>query len=100
MGRRLREIAKVDERYLDLPAISPRAEFRDPVPGGSNRRQIVTSPAGCAASLHQLSVNEAVLFPDHLLSLAMVRDPEFAVRLARSYNDWLEERWLRRRPLR
>ena len=33
----LREIAKVEERYLDLPAISPRAEFRIPWPGGSNR---------------------------------------------------------------
>lgn len=25
----LREIAKVEERYLDLPAMSPRAEFRE-----------------------------------------------------------------------
>src|SRR6266480_3256918 len=36
----LREIAKVEERYLDLPGISPRAEYRVPFPGGSNRRQI------------------------------------------------------------
>jgi uncharacterized protein len=35
-----------------------------------------------------------VLFPDHLLSLAMVRDPAFASALARAYNRWLYERWL------
>ena len=42
--------------------------------------------------------DEAVLFPDHLLSLAMVRDPAFAVALARAYNDWLADRWLRHEP--
>jgi hypothetical protein len=90
----LREIAKVDERYLDLPGMTPRAEFRVPFPGGSNRRQIVTSAAELRSGLDDLSVNKAVLFPDHLLYLAMVRDPGFAVTLARSYNRWLHERWL------
>ena len=94
----LREIAKVEERYLDLPAISPRAEFRIPWPGGSNRPQIVTSPAAMRRELDQLHVDVAVLFPDHLLSLAMVRDPGFAVGLARAYNDWLADRWLRHEP--
>jgi predicted TIM-barrel fold metal-dependent hydrolase len=90
----LREIAKVEERYLDLPGMTPRAEFRVPFPGGSNRRQIVTSAEELRSSLDELSVNKAVLFPDHLLYLAMVRDPDFAVTLARSYNRWLLERWL------
>ncbi len=94
----LREIAKVEERYLDLPAMSPRAEFRIPWPGGTNRPQIVESPAAMRRELDALHVNEAVLFPDHLLSLAMVRDPAFAVALARSYNDWLADRWLRHEP--
>ena len=94
----LREIAKVEERYLDLPAMSPRAEFRIPWPGGSNRPQVVGSPAVMRRELDELQVNEAVLFPDHLLSLAMVRDPGFAVGLARAYNDWLAERWLRQEP--
>jgi uncharacterized protein len=94
----LREIAKVEERYLDLPAMSPRAEFRIPWPGGSNRPQAVGSPAVMRRELDELHVNEAVLFPDHLLSLAMVRDPGFAVGLARAYNDWLAERWLRHEP--
>ena len=90
----LREIAKVEERYLDLPGMTPRAEFRVPFPGGSNRRQLVTSAAELRGSLDELHVNKAVLFPDHLLYLAMVRDPDFAAALARSYNQWLYERWL------
>jgi predicted TIM-barrel fold metal-dependent hydrolase len=94
----LREIAKVEERYLDLPGISPRAEYRVPFPGGSNRRQIVETPAELRAGLDELHVNLAVLFPDHLLSLAMVRDPSFATTLARSYNSWLYERWLLEDP--
>src|SRR5215469_2381495 len=44
--------------------------------------------------LDALHVDQAVLFPDHLLSLAMVRDPVFATTLARAYNRWLHERWL------
>jgi uncharacterized protein len=94
----LREIAKVEERYLDLPAMSPRAEFRIPWPGGSNRTQIVATAADMRRELDDLHVDVAVLFPDHLLSLAMVREPAFAVALARSYNDWLADRWLRSEP--
>lgn len=90
----LREIAKVDERYLDLPGISPRAEYRVPFPGGSNRREIATTAAEMREGLDALHVDGAVLFPDHLLSLAMVRDPAFATALARAYNRWLYERWL------
>src|SRR5436305_13362638 len=90
----LREIAKVQERYLDLPGISPRAEYRVPFPGGSPRRQIVESARELRQGLDELHVDAAILFPDHLLSLAMVRDPGFAVTLARAYNRWLRERWL------
>jgi predicted TIM-barrel fold metal-dependent hydrolase len=94
----LREIAKVEERYLDLPAMSPRAEYRIPWPGGSNRPQVVETAGAMRRELDDLHVNEAVLFPDHLLSLAMVREPAFAVALARAYNEWLADRWLRDEP--
>jgi predicted TIM-barrel fold metal-dependent hydrolase len=94
----LREIAKVEERYLDLPAMSPRAEYRIPCPGATNRPPVDPSPDAMRRELDDLHVNVAILFPDHLLSLAMVREPAFAVALARSYNDWLADRWLRREP--
>jgi predicted TIM-barrel fold metal-dependent hydrolase len=94
----LREIAKVEERYLDLPGMSPRAEYRVPFPGGSNRRQIVTDAAEMRTGLDSLHVDQAILFPDHLLSLAMVREPAFATTLAQAYNRWLYERWLIAEP--
>jgi uncharacterized protein len=94
----LREIAKVPERYLDLPGMSPRAEFRTPWPGGSNRSQVVESAQAMRRELNELHVDIAVLFPDHLLFLAMVRDPRFAAELARAYNSWLHERWLLEEP--
>lgn len=94
----LQEISKVQERYLDLPGLSPRAEYRVPFPGGSNRRQIVETAREMRQGLDELHVNLAVLFPDHLLSLAMVRDPAFATTLARAYNRWLYERWLTQEP--
>jgi predicted TIM-barrel fold metal-dependent hydrolase len=90
----LREIAKIEERYLDLPGMSPRAEYRIPWPGGPNRIQKAETAADLRAGLDPLSVDVAVLFPDHLLALAMVRDPNFAVGLMRAYNRWLQERWL------
>src|SRR5438067_5564746 len=94
----LREIAKIEERYLDLPGMSPRAEYRVPFPGGSNRRQIVTDAGEMRSGLDSLHVDQAVLLPDHLLSLAMVRDPAFATALASSYNRCLPHSWLTVEP--
>jgi len=94
----LREIATIQERYLDLPGMSPRAEYRVPFPGGSNRRQVVSTASEMRQGLDGLHVDQAVLFPDHLLALAMVRDPGFATTLAEAYNRWLHERWLTSEP--
>src|SRR5262249_19030747 len=80
------------------PGLSPRAVFRAPFRGGSRRRQIAISAQEMREGLDELHVNAAILFPDHLLSLAMVRDPSFAAALARSYNEWLYERWLLAEP--
>ena len=51
-----------------------------------------------AASWTTLHVDVAVLFPDNLLALPMVRDPRFALALAKAYNAWLCERWLSPEP--
>jgi predicted TIM-barrel fold metal-dependent hydrolase len=94
----LREIAKTGERYLDLPGMTPRAEFRVPFPGGSNRRQRADSAREMRQGLDALHVDLAVLFPDHLLYLPMERNPAFASALARAYNAWVYERWLLEEP--
>ena len=69
-----------------------------PWPGGQNRSQVVTNAADMRRELDELHVDVAVLFPDNLLTLPMVRDPRFALALAQGYNAWLCERWLSSDP--
>jgi len=69
----LREIAKTSGLYLALPGMAPRAEYRVPWPGGQNRSQIVTAAADMRRELDELHVDIAVLYPDNLLLLPMVR---------------------------
>lgn len=73
----LREIAKVEERYLDLPALSPRAEFQIPWPGGSNRPQVVETAAAMRTS-------EARSSRDHgqCIALADIRLSTYEVRVS------------------
>jgi uncharacterized protein len=39
-------------------------------------------------------VNAAILFPDHLLTLAALPNPRYACALARAYNRWLVAEWI------
>ena len=78
--------------------MSPKADYRVPWPGGQNRSQIVTNAADMRRELDDLHVDVAVLFPDNLLTLPMVRDPRFALVLAQAYNAWMCERWLSSEP--
>jgi uncharacterized protein len=90
----LRQIATIPERYMDLPGLSPNAEFGIPFPGGIERSMMVSTPAAMRKELDDLHVDRAVLFPDHLLMLAKLPNWDFAGSVARAYNQWLEERWL------
>ena len=95
----LREIASsAREGDATLPGMSPKADYRVPWPGGQNRSQLVRSAAAMRRELDELHVDIAVLFPDYLLTLPMVRDPRFALALATAYNAWLCERWLSSEP--
>jgi uncharacterized protein len=90
----LRQIAQIPERYMDLPGLSPNAEFAIPFPGGLERDVTVTTAAELRQELDELHVDRAIIFPDHLLMIAKLPDPDWAGSLARAYNQWLEERWL------
>ena len=57
---------KVEERYLDLPGMTPRAEFRVPFPGGSNRRQIVSNIVIAAVTTGVIWLLFSVLLRLHL----------------------------------
>jgi len=61
---------------------------------GGDRRTTVTSAAQMRQDLDDLGVDMAVLFPDHLLSHAAIKQTDYAVALARAYNRWITEEWL------
>lgn len=90
----LREIAKIPERYMDLPGLSPHGELSIPFPGGLERDTTVTSAAEMHEELAELHIDRAVLFPDHLLMIAKLPNADWAGSVARAYNQWLEEQWL------
>jgi predicted TIM-barrel fold metal-dependent hydrolase len=94
----LKQIAKIPERYMDLPGLSPNADFGIPFPGGIERSMLVETAAKMREELDALHVDRAVLFPDHLLMLAKLPNADWAASLARAYNQWLEERWLAEQP--
>lgn len=87
------------ERYLDLPGFSPgAAELGPKFPGGQGPARMVKTASQMREELHKLSINVAVLFPDHLLKLAVITQKEYAAAVARAYNAWLIDRWLTRAP--
>ena len=52
---------------------------------------------GTREDLSKLGIDIAVLFPDHLLKLAMQVDADYAMALARAYNKWLVAKWMQPR---
>ena len=86
------------ERYLSVPGLSPPTsdDTIDPsFPGGMNIR-VVATPAQMRKDLDDLGVDVGILFPDHLLKIALFPDREYAMALARAYNRWLIDTWLRK----
>jgi predicted TIM-barrel fold metal-dependent hydrolase len=54
---------------------------------------MVHTPAQMVAELGALHIDLAVLFPDHLLKIAVLPQADYAAALARAYNAWLVDRW-------
>jgi|HubBroStandDraft_6_1064221.scaffolds.fasta_scaffold48432_2 predicted TIM-barrel fold metal-dependent hydrolase len=89
-------ISKAPERYLDIPFFAPQmAVWSPPYPqSGGDRRQVVTSASQMRKDLDELGIDIGVVFPDNLLMLATLRDPDYATALACAYNRWLTDEWL------
>ncbi|HXF62928.1 MAG TPA: amidohydrolase family protein [Caldilineaceae bacterium] len=95
----LEALANVPERYLDIPGFSPGAGgLSAPFPGGHDSRRMVHNAAQMREELTKLSVDLAILFPDHLLKLPVLPQKEYAAALARAYNAWLVDQWTTRQP--
>lgn len=90
----LEVLANVPERYLDIPGFSAgTGSLCAPFPGGHDATRMVHTAAQMRAELSALSVDIAVLFPDHLLKLAVLPQADYAAALARAYNAWLIDTW-------
>ena len=57
---------------------------------------MVHTPEQMVAELEAIHVDLAVLFPDHLLKLAVLPQADYAAALARAYNAWLVDQWTSR----
>ena len=91
----LEHLATVPARYLDIPGFAPNISLWPSFPqSGGDRRNTVTSAVQMRQDLDELGVDIGVLFPDHLLSHAALKQEDYAVALARAYNRWLVEEWL------
>ena len=94
----LRAVADVPERYLDIPGFSPGGDgtLTARFPSGHEATRMVHTPEQMVAELRAIHVDLAVLFPDHLLKLAVLPQADYAAELARAYNAWLVDRWTSR----
>ena len=100
------ELQHATPRYLDLPGFSVGWEYIDqPIPGrhadgdpeyGHHdwETREVKSARQMREELGRLSIDVALLMPDHLLTIAALPSPTWACALARAYNHWLIAEWL------
>ena len=89
--RALLAIKDVPERYLDIPGLSPSTPDEGvdpPFPGGQPLR-FVRSAAQMRSELDDLGIDVGIIFPDHLLKIALFPNVDYAMALARAYNRWL-----------
>jgi predicted TIM-barrel fold metal-dependent hydrolase len=89
----LETLTGVPERYLDLPGFSPGTGYDPPFPGGAPLRFVRTA-AQMREELDAIGIDLAVLFPDHLLKLAVLPHADYAAAVARAYNRWMIAEWL------
>jgi uncharacterized protein len=102
----LLELEHVTKRYLDVPGLSIGWDGIDPpIPGrftageeaGNHpdwETRTVADATQMRTELAALGISAAILFPDHLLTLAALPNPRYACALARAYNRWLTAEWI------
>ncbi len=90
----LENVADVEEYYLDIPGFSPGMTWYEArFPSGHEGRRMVHTAGQMREELDGIQVDIGVLFPDHLLKIAMITQADYAAALARAYNAWLLEKW-------
>lgn len=91
----LENIADVRETYLDIPGFSPLGDstLTAKFPSAHEATRIVTTREQMRADLDKIHVDLGILFPDNLLKLPLLPQPEYAAAIARAYNAWLVNEW-------
>jgi hypothetical protein len=88
----LENIADVEEYYLDIPGFSPGMTWYEArFPSGHEGRRMVHTQEQMREELSEIHVDIGILFPDHLLKIALITQDDYASALARAYNAWLLE---------
>jgi predicted TIM-barrel fold metal-dependent hydrolase len=95
--RSLEELDGASYPYLQVPGFAPNMRLDPPIPGQHANRSVPTA-AEMRAALSGLGIDIGILFPDHMLLFAGIPNIEYATFLARAYNRWLLEEWLREEP--
>ncbi len=86
--------ATIPERYLDSPGLSPGQDgLWAPFPGGHDATRTVRTARQMVEELKAISVDIGILFPDHLLKMAILPQVDYAVALMRAYNAWMVDQW-------
>lgn len=86
-----------DDRYLALPGFAPGDTFYFPMyEGGGDGGRAVWDVPQMRDELDKISVDIGILFPDHLLKLAVHPRADYASAIARAYNAWMVDRWCTR----
>lgn len=86
-----------DDRYLALPGFAPGDNYYFPMyEGGGDGGRAVWDVQQMRDELDKISIDIGILFPDHLLKLAVFPRADYAAALARAYNAWMVDRWCTR----
>jgi predicted TIM-barrel fold metal-dependent hydrolase len=90
----LENIADVQEYYLDIPGFSPGMTWYEArFPSGHEGTRMVNTAEQMREELSEIHVDIGILFPDHLLKIALITQDDYAAALARAYNAWLLDNW-------
>lgn len=91
----LENISGLRETYLDIPGFSVGGDstMTAKFPSGHEATRMVHTRQEMLHAMDEMHINLAILFPDHLLKLPMLPQPEYAAALARAYNSWMIEGW-------
>lgn len=92
--RRILELEKAPERWLDTPGYSALTVY-DPPRGENPKRQIqtLTTPEMMRADMERRGVDAVVLHTGRYQAIAARQDVNYAVNLMQTYNRYLRQRW-------